>query len=148
MPLKEELQQQGDWLFRWRSYVPLALVPVLAFALYYERIMLAEEEYLMGVFGAAYEAWAAATPAFLPRWRAWRPPSMPFSVRTVLKREYSGLFGIIAMFTVIEAIRARVLTGSFRLDLFWLTLFAAGLVVYLALIALKKKTRLLHVEGR
>src|SRR5438132_991783 len=33
MPLKEELQQQGDWLFRWRSYVPLALVPVLLAAI-------------------------------------------------------------------------------------------------------------------
>src|SRR5688572_29984383 len=33
MPLREELERQGNWLFRWRSYLPLALVPLLLAAM-------------------------------------------------------------------------------------------------------------------
>jgi protein-S-isoprenylcysteine O-methyltransferase Ste14 len=33
MPLREEFQSQGNWLFRWRSYLPLAIVPLLLLAL-------------------------------------------------------------------------------------------------------------------
>lgn len=33
MPLREELALQGRWLFRWRSYLPLLLVPILVVAL-------------------------------------------------------------------------------------------------------------------
>ena len=53
----------------------LALVPgspwfavtlVLGFALVFERIMLAEEEFLRSRFGAEFEEWAERTPAFIP----------------------------------------------------------------------------------
>jgi protein-S-isoprenylcysteine O-methyltransferase Ste14 len=33
MPLREELEKQGKWLFRWRSYIPLLLLPFLYIAL-------------------------------------------------------------------------------------------------------------------
>ncbi|KZC22664.1 hypothetical protein RHOFW104T7_17815 [Rhodanobacter thiooxydans] len=33
MPLRERIEQQGYWLFRWRSYLPLLLLPLFAFAL-------------------------------------------------------------------------------------------------------------------
>lgn len=33
MPLKEELKVQGQWLFRWRSFLPLVCLPVAASAL-------------------------------------------------------------------------------------------------------------------
>ncbi len=32
MALSEEFQAQGQWLFRWRSYLPLAIAPLLVFA--------------------------------------------------------------------------------------------------------------------
>lgn len=34
MALMEELEMQGAWLFRWRSYVPLLLIALIAIALY------------------------------------------------------------------------------------------------------------------
>ncbi len=49
-----------------RSFWP-ALVLVLVFWLYYERIMFAEEEFLRGKYGQAFLDWAARTPAFLPK---------------------------------------------------------------------------------
>ena len=33
MALREELEKQGNWLFRWRSYLPLAVFPILLIAL-------------------------------------------------------------------------------------------------------------------
>jgi protein-S-isoprenylcysteine O-methyltransferase Ste14 len=71
-------------------------VTMLAYWLLYERIMLAEETFLSRKFGAAYDEWAARTPAFIPRLSGWREPALPFCWRTVLRREYSGLLGVIA----------------------------------------------------
>ena len=33
MALREELKEQGSWLFRWRSYLPLLIIPILFIAL-------------------------------------------------------------------------------------------------------------------
>jgi protein-S-isoprenylcysteine O-methyltransferase Ste14 len=33
MPLREELEKHGDFLFRWRSYLPILILPFLIFAL-------------------------------------------------------------------------------------------------------------------
>ena len=51
MALKEELESSGNWLFRWRSYVPLVMVPVL---------LLAMQEYLLPVKNETlYHLWDA-----------------------------------------------------------------------------------------
>lgn len=125
----------------------LVLIVGLSFWIYYERIMFAEEEFLRRRFGEDFLQWANVTPAFVPRLRSWRSPALPFSVRTVLRREYSGLFGVIAAFTFLE-LSNGLLHGRTGVEPLWQALFAAGLVVYLTLLTLKRKTRLLHVEGR
>ena len=114
--------------------------------------MFAEEEFLRGKFGERYETWAAATPAFVPRLgglRArWRPPALPFSLRNALKREYSGLFGMVACFTALDAVGETAALGRPSADPLWVGIFLVTLVAYLALRTLKRRTRLLHVEGR
>ena len=55
----------------------LALAFALFLALYYERIILAEEAFLLDRFGAPYQAWAADVPAFLPRLHGWKRPACP-----------------------------------------------------------------------
>jgi protein-S-isoprenylcysteine O-methyltransferase Ste14 len=59
----------------------LAVWYTLSFWLYYERIMAAEEAFLHREFGAAFEHWARATPAFVPRLRRWSPPTLDSSLR-------------------------------------------------------------------
>ena len=76
---------------------------VLSFALYYERIILTEEDILRGKFGAVYEAWASKTPVFFPRLALWRRPEWKFSLRAVLRREHVGLYLIAVVSTLIEA---------------------------------------------
>ena len=130
----------------------LVLTFALVFWLYYERIMYAEEEFLRERFGEVYERWASATPAFLPRLRGlahrWRSPALPFSRRSVLKREYSGVFAMVACFAVLDAIGESRVRGELTVDPFWAVLFGITLVLYLTLIAVKRRTRLLKVPGR
>lgn len=44
MPLKEEFEREGSWLFRWRSYLPFLILPFLVVAL-------RDSEYLEKNFG-------------------------------------------------------------------------------------------------
>jgi protein-S-isoprenylcysteine O-methyltransferase Ste14 len=120
----------------------------LAFWLYYERIMFAEEEFLRRQFGDLYLSWAAVTPAFLPRLDRWRPPEATFSALTVLRREPSSLLALVAAFTALEIWSDYAATGTATLDPVWGGILAVTLVVCLAARTVKHRTRLLHVEGR
>ena len=119
-------------------------VSVLIYWLYYERIMFAEEEFLRRKFEAGYLAWADKTPAFLPRFKNWQKPNRPFSWKKVLRKEYSGLFAVIAVFSVLEVLEDWVVEKRLGIDRPWGVLFIAGLILYLALRTLKKKTNWLN----
>jgi protein-S-isoprenylcysteine O-methyltransferase Ste14 len=126
-------------------------LPILAscmFALYYERIMLAEEAFLAERFGDAFTKWAAETPAFIPRFRKWKPSPVGFCWRTVLQREYNAFILIIGMFFVFDLIGDSMVEGRLCLSYGWFALFLAGFVVFATLRTIKKRTKLLNVEGR
>jgi protein-S-isoprenylcysteine O-methyltransferase Ste14 len=118
------------------------------YALYYERIMFAEEAYLRQRFGRAFEEWAAQTPAIVPRLRGWIAPELPFCWRTVLRREYTGFFGIVAVFTALEIIGVSLVEHQLCVEWPWVLLLLLGAAVYLTLRTLKRRTELLSVEGR
>jgi len=120
----------------------------LVFWLYYERIMFAEEEFLRRRFGGEYTAWAAETPAFLPRLRSWRPPATGFSLLTVLRREHSSLLALTATLAALRLVSEYAGSGRLRLDPIWGTALAITAALCLTVRALKHHTRLLHVEGR
>jgi protein-S-isoprenylcysteine O-methyltransferase Ste14 len=126
----------------------LVLLTTCIYALYYERIMLAEEAFLRARFGAAFEEWAAVTPAFIPKFSGWRPSPVPFCWRTVLQREYNAFFLIIAVFFLLDLIGDSVAERRLAIDPVWLGIFIGGFVVFALLRTLKKRTRLLTVEGR
>jgi protein-S-isoprenylcysteine O-methyltransferase Ste14 len=121
---------------------------LLAFWIYYERIMFAEEEFLRAKFGREFVDWAARTPAFLPRLSNWVRPALPFSIKTALKREYTGLFGIAIGFPVLDFVEDYMLEGRCCVEMGWTLLALFGAATYLLLRTLKKRTRVLQVEGR
>ena len=125
----------------------LPVMFTLIYWIYYERIMIAEEEFLRRKFGDAYVQWANKTPAFIPNPKLWQRSTLPFSLRNVLKREYSGFFGIIAVFFVLE-VAVQLVIEHEPIPLHWFVIFLSGLAVYFTLRTLKRKTTLLHVEGR
>jgi len=116
----------------------LAVACVLAFFLYYERIIIAEEAFLSDKFGEVFTQWAEKTPMIVPRFRLWCKPAQPFSWRVVLTREYPGFFTIIASFTAIEVISDRFYEGKWQLDWMWGTILCVGLLVFVILRTLKK----------
>jgi len=126
----------------------VAFACICVFWLYYERIMIAEEAFLAGRFGEEFHAWARATPAFIPDPRLFRRPDRPFSLRTVLKREYPAFSGTIFSMFVLEVAGDYEVLGHFTLDTLWVVLLALALGVHVVLRTLKKHTRLLDQTGR
>jgi len=120
---------------------------LVLFALYYERIIMAEEAFLREKFGQTYADWAARTPAFFPRGSLWRKPALPFSLRLVLRREYSGAFALAVCLSFVEVVGDFFEEGHFELELAWMIPLAVTAVLYVVLRTLKKR-HLLDVEGR
>src|SRR4030042_1705577 len=81
----------------------------LFFTIFYERIIFREEAFLRQKFGDVFMEWAEATPAIIPKFKNWRPPSPPFSFKSALNREYGTFFPIITTFTALD-----VLDGLFH----------------------------------
>jgi protein-S-isoprenylcysteine O-methyltransferase Ste14 len=125
-----------------------SLLIILIFWIYYERIMFAEEEFLVQKFGASFSEWARKTPAFLPRFKNWRKPDLPFSFKTAVGKEYSTFFAIILTFTALDIISELFASGKLILDLMWVILFSISLIMYLVIRIMKKYTTLLNVAGR
>ncbi len=124
----------------------LPLFAILMFWLYYERIMIAEEEFLKGKFGDHYLNWANRTPAFLPNFKKWLKPDFPFSFKTVLAREYAGFFVMTTAVALLDDLEDILMDNT--IDWPWTILFIVGFMAYMLLRFLKKRTRFLYVEGR
>ena len=135
----------GISLVVWVWWLPV--IYALAFCLYYERIMFAEEAFLRGKFSRDFETWAAATPAFWPRFSQWRRPELPFSVRNALRREYTGLLIVILGHASLEFAEHELLHG-YAWRWYWTALVVTGVGTYLVLRTLKRRTKLLDVPGR
>lgn len=116
------------------------LIYILAFWLYYERIMFSEEAFLRKKFGDEYLAWADTTPAFIPRFGNYRKTDLPFSLKKVLRKEYNGFFAVIFTMFALEQLGEVVQNGSLELDLHWGILLSLGIVLWATLRIMKKMT--------
>ncbi|MCS7017259.1 MAG: isoprenylcysteine carboxylmethyltransferase family protein [Gemmatales bacterium] len=109
----------------------VSFIYALAFWLYYERIIMAEEKFLLAKFGDAYRDYARRVPIFVPRLRLWQPPSLPCSIKAVVRREYSTLFMIVAVFTTLDVLTDFAVAHKFVFDRFWTTMLLINAVLYL-----------------
>jgi len=124
------------------------LIFSLAYWLYYERIMFAEEQFLRKKFGEKYDSWASRVPAFIPSFKKFIPASLPYSFRNVLKREYNGFGNVFFTFALLDFSRNSIVYGNYNLTPLWMWLLITGFLIWLLLRVLRKKTRLLNVKGR
>ncbi|MEX0726169.1 MAG: isoprenylcysteine carboxylmethyltransferase family protein [Planctomycetaceae bacterium] len=130
------------------SDVIIVALYILAFWLYYERIMSAEELYLADKFGRDYSEWAERTPAFVPRLSQWQSAPLRFSLKTVLRREYCGILGLTVAYGGLNLARHSVVDGQIFIDAVWQIVLASGTIAFFVLRFLKKWTRMLDVDGR
>lgn len=116
----------------------LTFIGILAFAIYYERIMMAEEKFLLARFGQAFLAWSRRTPAFFPRFSQWRKPTLPFSWRMVVRREISTWLGLVTAFLFMDVAEDYIAEARWDLDAEWLLAWAVLLIAYVLIRTAKK----------
>ena len=123
----------------------LSVLCILLFWVYYERIMFAEEEYLRKNFDETYTRWADKTPAFIPCFKNYVKPDLPFSLKKVLRKEYDGFFAVALCLFSME-VAGDYLSGSpVQLDTMWVVIMAASLGIWITLRTLKHRAS--HFPG-
>lgn len=120
----------------------------LLYIIYYEKIMIAEETFLHGKFGKSYKEWSERVNAVIPNFKKWKPAAYPFCIRTVIRREYHGIFYLTISFILVNGFKNLAFYGSFTIDSFWIYFGAASFTYCLIVRILAKKTKCLHMEGR
>ena len=123
----------GEWWF--------VLFFALVFWLYYERIMIAEEDFLAGKFGEEFRAWAGRTPAFVPRFSLWQGWQGSHSIRTVFTRERSTWLGVAVGFGLYQVAEHATTSTFFPMDYLWIALAAATFLNYVVCKLLLRSAR-------
>lgn len=113
---------------------------VFFYALYYERIMYAEENFLRNKFGQTYLDWASTIPAFVPSLKNYVKPKYSFSIKKVLKKEKNGLCAIFLLFWIFDLVGDLVEKEPFEFEMgFWFYGAIITTVIYLILKVMKKR---------
>ena len=120
------------------------VVYILAFWIYYERIIYAEEHFISQKFDAGLEEWSNKTPTFFPALRSFRKPSTPFNWRKIIRQEKNGVLATFSIFLVYTLVQNFALHGKVFLGFdFWIIAFIGSIVYYLVVRTISKKTQLL-----
>ena len=130
--------------FNWYFVVVVSLL----YCVYYERIMFAEERFLERKFGQQYLEWASKLPAFIPKFSQFKKSNIPFSLVSVLRREYSGVLATVIGFVFVLLLRNFFEGNKVLVSESWLNVLAITTLVSLVLRTLKRSTSLLDEEGR
>lgn len=128
--------------------VVFVIIFILVYWLYYERIMFAEEQFLRGRFGDAYDKWSEKVKAVIPRFKGFVKPSLPFSFKSVLKREYNGLVNIFIIFVALDLFRNYFVSERIYLTPMWLYIGIPAGLIWVAVRLIHKKTSWFENAGR
>lgn len=116
---------------------------------YYERIMFAEEKFLISKFGKTYSNWAEKTPAVIPNFRNYTSSKISFSWKKVIKKEKNGIAAIFLIFWLLITLNDYLKHEEFILKMnFWTIAMIASCFLYLILKTIKNKTSWLDEKGR
>lgn len=119
---------------------------VFIYWVYYERIMIAEEEYLRAKFGSVYENWAAQTPAFIPAISKWTKPRLTFSLTKVIRQEKAGILNLFLVFFIFTN-TPKYFMEMYEPNIFW-TYALSGALAWYIIIKLLQKTTNVFVKDR
>lgn len=113
---------------------------ILLYWLYYERIMYAEENFLIEKFGNTYLDWAAYTPAFIPGFKNYIRPKYPFCLNKVLKKEKNGIAAIFLLFWLFDWTGSMVEQRNINFEFnFWFYAAIGSSITYFILKVMKKR---------
>lgn len=120
----------------------------LLFWIYYERIMFAEERFLERKFGDSYVNWSMGVPAFWPSMKNYVPGNIPFSMKTIMRREYTGITATMIGFIFVAYLREWFMTKEVPVSLNYVYWLAGALLISLIFRTLKHNTKVLYEEDR
>ena len=120
------------------------VIVALVYWLYVERLMLAEEVFLEGLFGDQFRRWAGQTPGFLPSLRGWRPASGSIQWRRVLS-EHNGLLGLSFALLFLQILEDIQFSGESWAELYsdhanLVTLMGVALALSVVCIVVRRRT--------
>lgn len=119
----------------------------LLFWVYYERIMFAEEQFLSRKFGVIYDNWSAQTPAFIPSLKNFKTPSLPFSLKKVIKKEKNGVAALFLLFMFFDML-GKMAVGRSDYNKFYIISCAIVLILFVLVTYIKRYTGLFDEKGR
>lgn len=120
----------------------------LAYWLYYERIMYAEERFLERKFGEAYVSWSMKVPAFIPAFGNYIKGHVPFSPKAVFRREYSGVLATVIGFVYIQFLKNYFALQKVFISTNFITVLIITAAAALILRSLKHYTGVLREEEK
>jgi protein-S-isoprenylcysteine O-methyltransferase Ste14 len=116
------------------------VVYMLSFWLYYERIIMAEEDFLRKKFGSDYEAYALRTPAFIPNLALWTKTALPYSLKFMIRKECHGLLVMMLIYAIVGlTCDYRAHDGDFLYLKLWSLVAGITVVVYVIVNGVAKK---------
>lgn len=121
----------------------------LAFWLYYERIMFTEECFIERQFGESFKKWSAHVPAFFPSLTGYISSATPFSLKSIIRREYSGWLATVVGFFFIDVLRKYFINHTYDIlkePMFFVLCASIGLTFVLK--SLKRFTSVLKEDDR
>lgn len=118
----------------------------LAYWIYYEKIMFAEEAFLRRKYGEEYINWSLTVPAFIPNFKNFTKASLPMNWRKIIKRERNGLLALVAIFCAFDVAGELIREEQ---DYNWIFIYAtvASMLAYIVIKLIQKNTDWL-VEDR
>ena len=140
--------------FMWIGIVAFTFNPYyvicvsLAYWIYYERIMFAEERFLERKFGDEYLEWSKKHPAFWPSFKNYVKTDIPFSLKTVLRREYSGVLATVIGFVFVAILRDYFNMHEFKLNMNYVWVLVVTVIITIVLRSLKHYTSVLNEDDR
>lgn len=124
------------------------IIVSLLFWIYYERIMFAEERFLERKFGEDYVNWSNRIPAFWPSMKNYEKSPIPFSMKTILRREYSGITATVLGFIFVAVLREYFTTWKIENPLTYVYWTGGALLYSLIFKLIKHNTKILFEEDR
>tara|TARA_B100001287_G_C22541668_1_gene462462 strand:- start:106 stop:837 length:732 start_codon:yes stop_codon:yes gene_type:complete len=121
---------------------------VLLFWLYYERIMFAEESFLIKKHGEKYLKWSNSVPAFVPNIFKYKKTEVSFSIISILRREYASILSAVLAFIYVEVLVNYFERNEFFLHPISFKILLITLLIVLVLRSLKHYTKLLNEHDR
>ena len=110
-----------------------AIIMSLLFWVYYERIIFAEERFLERKFGNDYLNWSNKLPAFLPAIFDFKKSDTPFSIITVLRREYASVLAAVIGFVFVEVFRTYYITDKWDVSTSSLKILIGTIIIVFCL---------------